>query len=50
MLQQVLIATLFMAALFYLGRMGWRAWYSKKACGAGCTKCTEALETPVKRT
>gem|GEM_PF-688524 len=42
MIQQLLIALLFAAALFYLGRMGWRAWRAKNACSTGCGKCSVA--------
>jgi len=38
MIQQLLIALLFAAALFYLGRMGWRAWRAKNACSNGVLK------------
>jgi hypothetical protein len=41
-IQQLLIVTLFVAALVYLGRIGWRAWRSKNACEAGCNKCNVA--------
>jgi hypothetical protein len=41
-IQQLLIVTLFVAALLYLGRIGWRAWRSKNACEVGCNKCKVA--------
>lgn len=42
MIQQLLIATLFVTALIYLGRIGWRVWRAKNACEAGCNKCQVA--------
>lgn len=41
-IQQLLILTLFVAALAYLGRIGLRAWRSKNSCEAGCNKCNVA--------
>ncbi|MCW5910167.1 MAG: FeoB-associated Cys-rich membrane protein [Cyclobacteriaceae bacterium] len=41
-MQQLLIAALFLAALFYLSRMAWRTWRAKNTCEAGCGKCSAA--------
>jgi len=42
MIQQLLIAILFLTAVVYLGRIGWRSWRAKNACEAGCGKCKVA--------
>lgn len=39
MVQQVVIALIFGAALYYLGRMAYRSFQAKKACDSGCGKC-----------
>lgn len=38
MIQEIIVATLFGIALFYLGRMTYRSFQSK-SCGTGCGKC-----------
>lgn len=38
MIQQLIIAFLFGGALFYLGRMAYRA-FTAKNCATGCGKC-----------
>jgi len=42
MIQQLLIAALFLAALYYIGRIAWRSWRTKDTCEAGCSKCNVA--------
>jgi hypothetical protein len=49
-IQQLLILTLFVAALVYLGRIGWRAWRTKNACEAGCGKCNTIDVDKLKKT
>jgi hypothetical protein len=54
MVQQILLFMLFSAALFYLGRLGYRAFSSKSAgCASGCAKCGavdfQKIEAQLKR-
>jgi hypothetical protein len=39
MVQSIIIGLLVMAALFYLGRMVYKAFQGKASCGGGCAKC-----------
>ena len=39
MVQQVIIIGLFLAAVFYLGRLVIKAFQAKSACTTGCGKC-----------
>lgn len=39
MIQQLLIATLFLAAVIYLGRIVYRSFRVKSECDSGCGKC-----------
>jgi bacterioferritin-associated ferredoxin len=39
MLQLVLVISLFLAAVFYVGRMIYRNFTSKTGCESGCGKC-----------
>ena len=42
LLQNLLIALLFLAATFYVGRIFWRAFFTKSAggCAKGCGACS----------
>jgi FeoB-associated Cys-rich membrane protein len=42
MIQQILIALIFLGAAFYLGRMVYRSFQAKNACTSGCGKCAVA--------
>ncbi|SDK80893.1 Virus attachment protein p12 family protein [Catalinimonas alkaloidigena] len=47
MWQYAIIALLFLAAAFYLGRMFWRSFLKRDAsagCGGGCAKCQAAAK------
>jgi hypothetical protein len=37
--QEVVLVLLFLAALFYVGRMIYENLQSKKSCSSGCGKC-----------
>lgn len=39
MIQELLIGTIFLFALGYLGRMLYRSFQAKKSCATGCGKC-----------
>ena len=39
MLQQLIIASLFITALVYVGRLMYKAFQAKTACSTGCAKC-----------
>jgi hypothetical protein len=39
MIQNVIIATLFLLALAYVGRMVYRNFTAKSGCASGCGKC-----------
>ena len=39
MIQDVLIAVLFLAAMFYIGRMIYKNFTAKSGCTTGCAKC-----------
>lgn len=42
MIQQIIIAFLFLGAASYLGRVLYRSFQAKHACEAGCGKCNAA--------
>jgi hypothetical protein len=39
MLQQILILVMFIAALTYILRLGYKSFFSKQSCASGCGKC-----------
>jgi FeoB-associated Cys-rich membrane protein len=39
MLQQIIVAIIFIGAAFYLGRMVYRSFQAKNGCATGCGKC-----------
>ncbi|MBL7877082.1 MAG: hypothetical protein JNL53_15555 [Cyclobacteriaceae bacterium] len=39
MLQQGLIAILFLGAAYYIGRLAFRSFQAKNGCQSGCGKC-----------
>jgi len=39
MIQQILVALVFAAALFYVGRLIYKSFQAKSACSTGCGKC-----------
>lgn len=39
MIQNLLVALLFMASLTYVGRLVYRSFRAKSACASGCGKC-----------
>jgi hypothetical protein len=39
MIQQILLILLFLAALFYVGRIIYKSFQAKSACATGCGKC-----------
>jgi len=39
MIQEIIIGTIFLGALFYVGRMVYKNMTSKTACATGCSKC-----------
>jgi len=47
-IQQLIIAALFIGALVYLGRIAWRNLRAKRGCATGCGKCSIADIEPVK--
>ncbi|MCU0356623.1 MAG: hypothetical protein MUE95_03510 [Cyclobacteriaceae bacterium] len=51
MIQQLIIALVFVGALTYLGRLIWRAFQSK-SCASGCGKCgaldVDAIEKQIR--
>ena len=40
MLQEIVVVTLFISALFYLGRLIYKQFQAKSACASGCGKCS----------
>jgi hypothetical protein len=40
MIQQIILILIFAGALFYLGRMIFRSFHTKKAHTPGCAKCS----------
>ncbi|HEY9008992.1 FeoB-associated Cys-rich membrane protein [Ohtaekwangia sp.] len=42
MIQNAIVALVFLAALFYVGRMLYRNLKAKSACESGCGKCGAA--------
>lgn len=40
MIQQVIVGLAFIAALFYVGRLVFRAFQAKSDCATGCGKCS----------
>jgi hypothetical protein len=49
MLQEILIALIFIAAVFYLGRLIYKNFRSETACSSGCGKCSVVDSLKVKR-
>jgi hypothetical protein len=39
MIQQLLLGTIFLGAVFYLGRIFFRSFQAKSGCASGCGKC-----------
>jgi hypothetical protein len=39
MIQQLLVVTIFIAALAYVGRLIYKSFQTKSACDSGCGKC-----------
>jgi hypothetical protein len=39
MIQSILVAVIFIAALAYVGRLIFKSFESKSACSSGCGKC-----------
>lgn len=39
MIQQILVALIFAAALYYVGRLIYKSFQAKSACTTGCGKC-----------
>lgn len=39
MIQSILVALIFIAAVTYVGRLLYRSFQSKNACATGCGKC-----------
>jgi hypothetical protein len=42
MIQQIILILVFVAAVFYLGRMIFKSFQTKKAHTPGCAKCSAA--------
>ena len=39
MIQNIIIGIVFLAAVYYLARMAYKALFTKTACASGCGKC-----------
>jgi uncharacterized membrane protein len=39
MIQQIIVLVIFLAAVFYLGRLVYFQFKNKSACASGCGKC-----------
>lgn len=52
LLQYILIALLFLAATFYVGRIFWRAFFTKQSagCAKGCGACSTLNVEQLQRT
>jgi len=52
LLQNILIALLFLAATFYVGRIFWRAFFTKNqaGCAKGCGACSTLDVDQLQRT
>jgi hypothetical protein len=40
MVQEILVAIIFIAALSYIGRLVYKQFQAKSACASGCAKCS----------
>jgi len=47
MIQNILVISLLVAAVAYLGRIVYKSFQAKNACATGCGKCAESAQKAV---